>query len=190
MTTMTEPVVGHQWRGPWTIDDLADTPDDGNRYEIFDGSLLVSPAPHVPHAKAVLRLRRLIEAHKPAHIEVAENIGLQVRAGRSYFIPDLIVVLVSALDRSDAAFKSPDALLVVEVMSKGNSKIDLVMKRHEYAAAAIPQYWIVSEDDRTLTVLTRPEQGKGYLDQVVVKAGERFEADDPFPISLDPADFC
>src|SRR5262249_18110375 len=109
----------------WTIDDLADTPDDGNRYEIFDGSLLVSPAPHVPHAKAVLRLRRLIEAHKPAHIEVAENIGLQVRAGRSYFIPDLIVVLVSALDRSDGAFNSPHAPLVVEVMSKGNSKIDL-----------------------------------------------------------------
>jgi Uma2 family endonuclease len=65
-----------------------------------------------------------------------------------------------------------------------------VVKRHDYAAGGIPQYWIVSKDDRTLTVLTDPDPGKGYLDSAVVKAGERFETDDPFPISLDPADFC
>jgi Uma2 family endonuclease len=187
---MTEPVASHLRDQPWTFEDLADTPDDGNRYEIFDGSLLASPAPNVPHAKAVLRLRRRIEAQMPLDYEVIENVGLHLRGGRSLFIPDLLVVLAAALDRQDATLKSPDALLVVEVMSKSNSNVDLILKRHEYAAGGIPQYWIVSKQDRTLTVLTRPEFGKGYKNSIVIKAGERFETDDPFPISLDPADFC
>ena len=79
---------------------------------------------------------------------------------------------------------------MVEVLSPGNAGRDVVIKRHEYAAGGIPHYWIVDKNERTLTVLSRPEQGKGYLDSTVVKAGERFETDDPFPISLDPADFC
>jgi Uma2 family endonuclease len=29
----------------WTTDDLRDLPDDGNRYEVIDGELFVTPAP-------------------------------------------------------------------------------------------------------------------------------------------------
>ena len=187
---MTEPVVGYQWRGPWTIDDLADTPDDGNRYEIFDGSLLVSPPPALPHGDAVYRLRRRLEAHAPEHLRVVENVGVLIATGRSLFVPDLTVVRSEAMRRPAAALQAPDALLVVEVLSPGNAGRDLVIKRHEYAAGGIPEYWIVDKNERTLTVLTRPEQGKGYLDATVVKAGDRFETDDPVPLSLDPADFC
>lgn len=187
---MTEPVVDYQSRGPWTIDDLADTPDNGNRYEIFDGSLLVSPPPALPHGDAVYRLRRQLEAHAPEHLRVVENVGVLIAAGRSLFVSDLTVIRSEAMKRPDAALRAPDALLVVEVLSPGNSGRDLVIKRHEYAAGGIPQYWIVDKDEHTLVVLTSPEEDKGYLDRVVVRAGERFETDDPFPISLDPADFC
>ena len=187
---MTDPVVGYQRRGPWTIDDLADTPDNGNRYEIFDGSLLVSPPPALPHSDAVYLLRRRLETVAPAHLRVVENVGVLIAGGRSLFVPDLTVVRSEAMRRSDAALRAPDPLLVVEVLSPGNAGRDLVIKKHEYAAGGIPQYWIVDKDKRSLTALTRPEQGKGYLDSTVVRAGERFETDDPFPISLDPADFC
>jgi Uma2 family endonuclease len=187
---MTEPVARQQWRGPWTIDDLADTPDNGNRYEIFDGSLLVSPPPAIPHASAVVKICRLLDAQPPEHLVAVENLGVLIRGGRSLLVPDLTLIRAEALERAAAALRAPDALLVIEVLSPGNAGRDLVIKRHEYAAGGIPQYWIVDKNERILTVLTRPEQGKGYLDATVVKAGERFETDDPFPISLDPADFC
>jgi len=187
---MTEPVARHLQNRPWTFEDLADLPVDGDRYELFDGSLLVSPSPAVPHLDTVYRLRRRLEAQAPAHLAVVENAGLLVREGRSFFVPDLTVVPVAALDRPDASLKAPDGLLVVEVLSKSNAGRDLVVKRHEYAVGGIPQYWMVSRDERTLTVLTRPGPDEGYLDCVVVAAGERFETDDPFAISLDPADFC
>ena len=52
--------------GPWTVDDLADLPDDGNRYETVHGELLVTPAPGAPHQRAVknlvLRLGPYVEA--------------------------------------------------------------------------------------------------------------------------------
>jgi Uma2 family endonuclease len=138
----------------------------------------------------VVKLRRLLEARSPQHLLAVENVGVLIGGGRSLFVPDLTMVRAEALTRRAAALQAPDALLVVEVLSPGNAGRDLVIKRHEYAAGGIPQYWIVDKNERTLTVLRQPEQGKGYLDATIVKAGERFENDDPFPISLDPADFC
>ena len=34
---------------PWTIADLEGFPDNGNRYEIIDGELFVTRAPHIEH---------------------------------------------------------------------------------------------------------------------------------------------
>ena len=46
----------------WTFDDLNDLPDDGNRYEVIDGELFVSPAPALRHQEAVGRLHRIFTA--------------------------------------------------------------------------------------------------------------------------------
>ena len=40
----------------WTVTDLRDLPDDGNRYEIIDGELLVTPAPAWVHQIAIAAL--------------------------------------------------------------------------------------------------------------------------------------
>ncbi len=44
----------------WTVDDLRDMPEDGNRYEIIDGELCVSPSPIWRHQDAVAVLHRLL----------------------------------------------------------------------------------------------------------------------------------
>ncbi len=46
---------------PFTVDDLLKFPDDGNRYELFNGSLLVSPAPTSLHQRAIFRLQRILD---------------------------------------------------------------------------------------------------------------------------------
>src|SRR6266545_4541829 len=56
--TMTVSVPRHP--GPWTIDDLYAIPDDGYRYEIADGSLLVSPPPPIPHLDVNDRLLNVL----------------------------------------------------------------------------------------------------------------------------------
>lgn len=54
-TTLTLP------RGPLTRDDLETMPDDGRRYELIDGVLIVSPVPVRLHQRAVGRLYSLLD---------------------------------------------------------------------------------------------------------------------------------
>jgi Uma2 family endonuclease len=176
-------------QAPWTIDDLGDLPEC-NRYEIINGSLLVSPPPNLPHVRATTDLDRLLDRQAPDHLYVTTATpGVSIWGGASYLVPDLVVVRRSALDRSGGMFLPPDVLLVVEVLSPSNARNDLVLKRHEYAAAGIPQYWVVDREARTLTVLRLDDSGKQYVETSVVRAGTPWKTDDPFPLSLDPAEF-
>src|SRR5215831_17511536 len=47
-------------RRHWTVDDLDDLPDDGQRYEVIDGELFVTPAPSFNHQAAVGAIHRLL----------------------------------------------------------------------------------------------------------------------------------
>jgi Uma2 family endonuclease len=186
---MTNPLVGHTFGEPWTIDDLSQPIDDGNRYEIVDGSLVVSPAPSMRHARATIALDRLLQRSAPPDFVVSDaGIGVNVKDGRTYFIPDLIVFRRAMLDTDVLALDPADVLLVAEVLSPSNPGNDLVTKRHYYAVAAIPNYWIVNQDDSTLTVLRLDETGRRYHEHAVAHAGETFTTDQPFPVSFDPAE--
>jgi Uma2 family endonuclease len=172
---------------PWTINDLGDLPE-GYPYEIFDGSLLVSPTPNVEHCNSADDLADLLKRQAPAHLRVSGvGFGVSIRGGTSYLVPDIVVVRRSTAKERRSTLLPPDVLLVVEVLSPGNPSNDLVLKRHEYAVAGIPLYWIVDPAARTLTVLKLEE--KGYAEATVVRAGEAWKTDDPYPISLDPAEF-
>ncbi|SDD53368.1 Uma2 family endonuclease, partial [Actinokineospora iranica] len=76
---------------PFTVDDLEAMPDDGNRYELLDGMLLVSPAPGVRHQKIVVKLSRLLDEVCPRslHVLVAP---FAVRTARDIELrPDVLV---------------------------------------------------------------------------------------------------
>lgn len=174
---------------PWTIDDLGDLPE-GYRYEIFDGSLLVSPTPPVPHGRATTNLDRILDRAAPARFYVSPaGFGVSIKGGASYLVPDIVVVARSAVERGGPYLLPPDVFLAVEVMSPSNSKNDTVLKRHEYAEAGIPQYWLVDQKARTLTVLRLDDETGRYVESAVVPAGEVWKTDDPYPVSLDPAEF-
>jgi Uma2 family endonuclease len=177
------PVVGGR---PWTLDDLDALPDDGYRYEIFDGSLLVSPQPAVPHFRATTRLHRLLDRQAPDGFYLGQNAGVYPNR-TNFYVPDLIVIRAESMEGEGRGFLPGDVLLAVEVVSPTNPGADLVLKRHAYAVAEIREYWIVDERDRTLRVLMPDGEG-GYAERAVVKPGDTWRSVEPFPLAIDPAE--
>ncbi|WP_422737459.1 hypothetical protein ACN263_29415 [Micromonospora sp. WMMD729] len=90
----------------WTVDDIQGLPEDNQVYEIFDGSLLVSPHADVFHGAVANRLRRMLDRQAPAGLLVGQAIGVSAKRS-SYFVPDLFVAHESAMDRGGAALHGP-----------------------------------------------------------------------------------
>jgi Uma2 family endonuclease len=182
--TVTNPLE-HAFGRLWTIDDLESLPDDGNRYEIFDGSLLVSPHADVSHGAVSIKLHRILTFQAPGDLFVGHDIGVS-RKTTSYLVPDLFVVRANALEMRRAALDPADVLLVAEVLSPGNRGRDLVLKRHEYAAARIPLYWIVDPGERAMRVFEL--DGAAYREVETVRPDSAWSTTRPFPLTLDLGD--
>jgi Uma2 family endonuclease len=136
----------------WTVDDLEDLPDDGNRYEIIDGELFVTPAPSLDHQEAVLRFATLLSDYvrregigylvvSPADVTFSKSRSVQ---------PDLFVV-PSADGRRPRHFRDVGRLLLaVEILSPSTARADRVAKRTLFREEHVPEYWIVDLDSRTV----------------------------------------
>jgi Uma2 family endonuclease len=182
-------------RQVWTIDDLMSLPDDGHRYEIVDGSLLVSPAPPMRHQVAADRLRDMLLAAAPDGDDVVTATAVDISAtspglGPQAPVPDIVVVGPSAWERPGLYVAPPDVLLLVEVESPRTSR-DRILKPHLYAAAGIPAYWRVELDGpRTPAIVMYVLENGTYRDVGTVRAGEAVVVDVPFPVELRPAELA
>ncbi|WP_344982294.1 Uma2 family endonuclease [Streptosporangium fragile] len=170
---------------PFTVDDLLTFPDDGNRYELFDGSLLVSPPPVPPHQFASLRLVRVLEDAAPPEFEPLPAVGL--RAGRrDFFVPDLVVVPTEAVEETELMFRPEDILLAVEIVSPTTEARDRHLKRAAYAAAGIPAYWRIELSEGP-SVHVHELAGDEYKPAERYDAGEAATLLAPFGVRFDPA---
>lgn len=141
-------------QGSWTYDEYASLPDDGQRYEIVNGVLVMAPAPDGPHQDTVLRIAHYLLMH-------VEFAGLgKVRVApfdvqlspKDVFQPDVFVVLSAHLGRMQKKkmIGAPD--LVVEVASPSTALLDRVSKYERYAEAGVQEYWIVNVEAATVQV--------------------------------------
>ena len=121
---------------PLTRADLAGMPDDGHRYELVDGVLVVSPSPRPRHQRVVGELFVLLRAACPADLEVFVAPLDVVLAEDTLLIPDLLVTRRSDLDETSL----PAApVLAVEVLSPSTRRVDLMLKRSRCEAAGVPR---------------------------------------------------
>ncbi|WP_412539662.1 Uma2 family endonuclease [Longispora sp. K20-0274] len=159
---------------------MGETP---NRIELFDGSLVVSPAPSVRHQSISIRLAAaLLPAVDAVGLEVVEAVNVRLRQGR-IFIPDLVV-----LPDVDQGVYVPVELVafVAEIVSPGNAGNDRLLKFQLYAMAGIPWYLLVeSEGDDLVLTLFRLEDG-AYVEHAVAKGDEVLRITDPFTVDLRP----
>lgn len=163
--------------------------DDGNRYELADGKLLVTPPPAFAHSMIQRRLARLLDEAAPEDL-ISDALGFGVQIGDSYFQPDVLVFRADAEGRTESYVAAADVLLAVEVLSPSNPGNDRVIKLNKYAEGGIPNYWIVDGKARRLTVYELVAGRSAYVRVAEVDAGTTFKTDRPFPVELDPADFC
>jgi Uma2 family endonuclease len=159
MSFMSAQAVGMHMPAVVTLDDLAamNTADpNGHRYETSpEGVLSVMPPPDSEHAAIASRLFAwLIMAGWPAE-QVLQVAGVRISGPESAGgrIPDLSVW--SKAPPRAVWLTVTDLVLVIEIVSAGSEAMDEVTKRREYAAAGIPQYWVVNRDAAQTVVLHR-----------------------------------
>jgi Uma2 family endonuclease len=136
-------------RRPLTVEDLAELPDDDHRYELIDGSLLVTPAPGTAHQLALGRLHTLLSTTMMGGLVAILAPYDYVITPTTVLEPDLLVVRAEQLT-GDKLTSTPR--LVVEVLSPSTRRTDLGSKRLAYQDAGVPAYWILDPATAALTV--------------------------------------
>ena len=137
----------------WTAEMVRQLPEDGNRYEVVYGELLVTPAPRFDHQLLVSRLAVAIAIYLDL-----EPVGIMLTSpadiswGRDVLVqPDVFVVTrEEAKGREWSGIQS--LLLVVEVLSPSTTRADRFTKRRRYQEAGVPLYWVVDGVEQRVEV--------------------------------------
>lgn len=140
--------------GEWTADDYLRLSGRTNRLVEFTGGCIeVLPMPTDQHQAMVETLFLLLRAYAARTHGKARFAPLRLRIGAARYREPDILFLRSARDprRQDRFWTGAD--LVAEVVSPDDPERDRTAKRSEYAAAGIPEYWIVDPPAASVTVL-------------------------------------
>lgn len=137
----------------FTVEEIEAFPDDGNRYELLYGVLLVTPAPSLQHQSVATRLSALlstflqeepgVQVWAPGVVQVRPSIHLE---------PDILVGTLPASLRWEAV---QDHWLAVEVSGTSSRVYDRDYKRDGYLGIGVKQVWLVDLDLRQILV-SRP----------------------------------
>ncbi|MGH9070512.1 MAG: Uma2 family endonuclease [Acidimicrobiales bacterium] len=168
-----------------TVEDILGLPDDGYRHELVYGVHHVSSAPSGRHQISVARFLLRLMLTRPPEYEVLPApfawIATDPDGERHEIQPDLLVVTAEQAQRQVLEDELP--FLVVEVLSPGaaNRARALEEKFGLYQAVGVPAYWAFDP----INAVLRAWRLRGReLELPSVAAGECFEADWPWPVSL------
>lgn len=161
---------------PITFEDYL-TYDDGtdNRYELFDGSLVLMTPPTGEHGAIAgfLLIQLYLEIQRSGldwRVRQGET-GVRTTERRSR-LPDVCVITNEQAQaiRYQAAILTTAPLLAIEIVSPESVTRDYRFKRSEYAALGIAEYWIVDPLEAKLSVLLLNE---GFYDVTEFKGSDR-----------------
>ncbi|HUE82942.1 MAG TPA: Uma2 family endonuclease [Pyrinomonadaceae bacterium] len=167
MSTKAEPLL--------TVSDLEALPDDGNKYELFEGELFVSRAPTLSHQRTLGNVYAILRAYldKNPIGEVILNPGVIFDRFNSA-IPDAIFVTIeqfSTIGSEDHITQAP--ALAIEVLSTGagNARRDREVKRQVYGKHGVKEYWIIDPQQRSFEIY-RLEGNALKLSQTLINDDE------------------
>jgi Uma2 family endonuclease len=168
---------------PFTTYDLDRMPDDGHRYELLDGVLVVSPRPAPVHQVVASRLGYVLRQRCPARLEVVPEPAMMVSADTE-FDPDIIVI---GLEHIRGKKITDPPLLAAEIRSPSTALFDLNTKKAVYERFGIESYWIVVPDlDQPELIVFELRDGR-YEQVAHVTGDEPFRAERPFTVEVVPS---
>ena len=167
---------------PWSEEEYFALGETADRVELFDGGLLVSPAPTIRHQHLSVRLHNALEpAARRAGLAVYLAVNVRLRPGRVP-IPDLIV---TAPVPPDTLVVEASLLRLVCEITSTNAANDRVLKMHYYAAAGIRWYLLVDPDPLMLRLYRL--DGDSYVENSAAKFGETLTLTEPIEAAIDTA---
>lgn len=178
-TTAAFPPAGS---APLTVQDLEGLPDDGRRYELIDGVLIMSPAPRFRHQWCVGELYSLLRTHCPEDLCVLMAPFAIHPDGNTELQPDLLVARLE--DFTDADLPGAP-LAAVEVLSPSTAVHDLNTKKAVYERMGTPSYWVVDPQQPSVTVFELGADGS-YHEAGAASGAEAVEITAPFEVRIVP----
>jgi Uma2 family endonuclease len=134
----------------FTVDDVEALPDDGNRYEVLHGVLLVTPAPGIPHQTVATKLAAILSAFLDPEPEVRVWAPGVVRVQPDIQLePDILVGRMPTNMRWELV---GDRWLAVEVSGTGSRVYDREYKRDGYLEVGLAEVWLVDLESRQVLV--------------------------------------
>jgi Uma2 family endonuclease len=129
----------------YSYQDYFELPDDGNKYEIIEGELIMSPAPYTIHQEVMLNIA----------VELV-NFVRKTKIGKIYVAPTDVVISDINVVQPDILFITSEKLqiitaknikgvpdLIIEIISPATGYYDLSGKKDLYEKFGIQEYWIV-----------------------------------------------
>ena len=168
---------------------------EGWRAEIDGGRITLVPPPHRHHNGITAKVQRALYGVLSPEWEVYQTLGIHIAPLDRLYVPDLVIASSALVDGVEADVSDPidaaEALLVVEVTSRGNAEDDRKKKLWAYAHAPVPVYLLIDRFDEhgpTVTLFTGPENG-AYRHAERVAFGEALKLPAPFAVTLETEPF-
>jgi Uma2 family endonuclease len=147
----------------YTVAELDLLPDDGNRYEVLAGTLLVTSSPGSAHQGVAARLSALFASHILARRLGLFSPGVVALPPLTQLEPDLLVVPPRFAPGTLWAEIS-EHWLAVEIVSRSSRVYDREFKRDAYLALGVREVWLVDVRDRSIEVCVRSGAGRVVRD--------------------------
>jgi Uma2 family endonuclease len=167
----------------YTYQDYFDLPDDGKRYELINGELVMTPAPNTIHQTVTNNLEDSLRSflrknktgkmfHAPYDVVLSKKNVVQ---------PDILYISNerSGIINENNVVGTPD--LIIEILSPGTAYYDLLEKKEIYEQFGVEEYWIVDPKKLRIDVYQNIEQrfelnqrveSEGIAKSVVIKGFE------------------
>jgi Uma2 family endonuclease len=168
----------------FTVADLHALPEDGLRYELIDGSIIVSPSATMDHNTIARWIANILEEACPSEEWMVSTDQSTTVNDRNEPRPDFVVARVAHI--ATTPFPIGGTLLVGEVVSPNSALRDTETKKALYARAGVPAYWIVVPDRnrREIALAELRLDGRQYRYATHYTA-EVFRTDHPWPVTVD-----
>ncbi|MFN0181068.1 MAG: Uma2 family endonuclease [Gemmatimonadales bacterium] len=135
----------------YTVDEIESWPDDGNRYELLDGFLLVTPGPASPHQVVATRIAAFLVQRLGGFPDLWVSApGAIIRRPKTSLIPDVLVFRAAGPPPKWEQVR--EHLLAVEVESPSTKRYDKDFKGPAYVTLGVAEVWRVVTDDRAIWV--------------------------------------